>query len=245
MPDLQSDFSVDILPMSWPEHVEDTTCGEDGDIIVPVTNAVETDNKLATPHADAATVVTIPPASSCLGASTSLSKVPEQAQALLRYYTSHVGSTKTSGQGKFKSAWQLLFLLCAFETFAELVIAEATYPFWDSESESDRTSLLEFEAIASNSFHIREESLNTGLDPNEEKSKTVGYADIHLESQGLWRETLHSNIHGIPESLMTLLAQTIQLSNEKDHLETRARSNPKLASDFKTHVKTLEGRIWT
>ncbi|KAK1713332.1 fungal-specific transcription factor domain-containing protein [Colletotrichum acutatum] len=361
MPDLQSDFSVDILPMSWPEHVEDTTCGEDGDIIVPVTNAVETDNKLATPHADAATVVTIPPASSCLGASTSLSKVPEQAQALLRYYTSHVGSTKTSGQGKFKSAWQLLFLLCAFETFAEFrltilcalfahsafqlhktdltprspdywqhlgnkhqerarmhlknavkidihdsglggykdllmaliamamgschesrdsrvflldaerlirvkglashnseivrvlhhtytyirVIAEATYPFWDSESESDRTSLLEFEAIASNSFHIREESLNTGLDPNEEKSKTVGYADIHLESQGLWRETLHSNIHGIPESLMTLLAQTIQLSNEKDHLETRARSNPKLASDFKTHSIDNEGNLIT
>ncbi|KXH50011.1 hypothetical protein CSIM01_07269 [Colletotrichum simmondsii] len=217
----------------------------DGYITVPATNAVETDKKLATSHADAAAIVTISPASSCLGASASLSKVPEQAQALLRYYKSHVGSTKTSGQGKFKSAWQLLFLPCAFETFAELVIAEATYPFWDSESESDRTSLPEFEAIASDSFHIREESLNTGLDPNEEKSETVGYTDIHLESQGLWRETLHSNIHGIPESLMTLLAQTIQLSNEKDHLETRARSNPKLASNLKTHVKTLEGRIWT
>lgn len=125
------------------------------------------------------------------------------------------------------------------------VIAEATYPFWESESESDRTSLLGVEAVATRSFKIREESLNTGLDPDEEKSETVGYTDIHLESQGLWRETLHSNIHGIPESLMTLLAQTIQLSNEKDHLETRARSNPKLASDLKTHVKTLEGRIWT
>lgn len=44
---------------------------------------------------------------------------------------------------------------------------------------------------------------------------------------------------------MTLLAQTIQLSNEKDHLEARARSNPKLARDLKTHVKTLEGIIWT
>ncbi|KAF4775160.1 C6 transcription factor [Colletotrichum scovillei] len=371
MPDLQSDFTVDILPMSWPEHVEDTDCGEDGDIIVPATNSVETDNKSATSHADAAAIVAISPASSCLGAFTSLSKVPEQAQALLRYYKNHVGSTKTCGRGNFKSAWQLLFLPCAFETFAELsvlneasqsrlailcallahsafqlnktdltprypnywqhlgnkhqerarmhfknavkieihdsglsgykdllmaliamamgslchgsrdsrvflldaerlirvkglsghnseivrvlhhtytymrVIAEATYPFLDSESESDRTSLLGVEAVAPGSFKIREESLNTGLDPNQEKSETVGYADIHLESQGLWRETLHSNIHGIPESLMTLLAQTIQLSNEKDHLETRARSNPKLAGDLKTHVKTLEARIWT
>ncbi|KAK1479368.1 hypothetical protein CTAM01_14715 [Colletotrichum tamarilloi] len=217
----------------------------DRDIIAPVTNAIETDNHLATSHANVATIMTIPPTSLCLGASISRTEVPEQAQTLLRYYKSHVGSTKISGQGKFKSTWQLLFLPCAFETFAELVIAEATYPFLDSESESDRTSLLGVEAIAHGSFHIREESLNTGLDPNEEKNETVGYADIHLESQGLWRETLHSNIHGIPESLMTLLAQTIQLSNEKDHLETRARSNPKLAIDLKTHVKTLEGRIWT
>ncbi|KAK1457231.1 hypothetical protein CCUS01_01698 [Colletotrichum cuscutae] len=334
-------------------------------------NPTETDNHLATSHANVTTIMTIPPTSLCLGASVPRTEVPEQAQTLLRYYKSHVGSTKISGQGKFKSTRQLLFLPCAFETFAELsvlneasqsrlailcallahsafqlnktdltprfpnywqhlgdkhqerarmhlknavkvevhdsglggykdllmaliamamgslchgsrdsrvflldaerlirvkglsshnseivrvlhhtytymrVIAVATYPFLDSESESDRTSLLGVEAIAHGSFHIREESLNTGLDPNEEKNETVGYADIHLESQGLWRETLHSNIHGIPESLMTLLAQTIQLSNEKDHLETRARSNPKLAIDLKTHVKTLEGRIWT
>src|SRR5688572_11481353 len=75
-------------------------------------------------------------------------------------------------------------------------------------------------------FRITEEGLNMGLDPALEKTDEVGYSDIHLEVQGQWSHTLYPVIYGIPESLMTLLSQTVSLSNEKTRLETVARCNP-------------------
>ncbi|RSL73525.1 hypothetical protein CEP51_011731 [Fusarium floridanum] len=99
--------------------------------------------------------------------------------------------------------------------------------------------------LCSGTFRVGEESLNQGLDPTIEKTAEIGYCDIHLQIQGLWKHTLHSAMHGIPESLMTLLAQTISFANEKAHLESRARCDLKLSNDLKCHVKTLEERIWS
>ncbi|KAM0208976.1 hypothetical protein ACHAQI_006672 [Fusarium lateritium] len=93
-------------------------------------------------------------------------------------------------------------------------------------------------------FRITEEGLNMGLDPALEKTDEVGYSDIHLEIQGQWSQTLYPVIYGIPESLMTLLSQTVSLSNEKKRLETVARCNPGISEALAKHTKTLENRIW-
>ncbi|KAF5964016.1 transcription factor ARG81 [Fusarium bulbicola] len=93
-------------------------------------------------------------------------------------------------------------------------------------------------------FRITEEGLNMGLDPAQEKTDELGYNDIHLEVQGRWTQTLYPVIYGIPESLMTLLSQTVSLSNEKNRLETVARCNPSISEALSKHTKTLENRIW-
>ncbi|KAI3574399.1 fungal-specific transcription factor domain-containing protein [Fusarium oxysporum f. sp. albedinis] len=93
-------------------------------------------------------------------------------------------------------------------------------------------------------FRITEEGLNIGLDPAQEKTDELGYNDIHLEVQGRWTQTLYPVIYGIPESLMTLLSQTVSLSNEKNRLETVARCNPSISEALSKHTKTLENRIW-
>lgn len=93
-------------------------------------------------------------------------------------------------------------------------------------------------------FRIGEESLNIGLDSTLEKTADVGYNDIHLEIQGQWKETLYPVIYGIPETLMTLLSQTISFANEKARLEAVASSNPNLSTAMAHHVKTLESSIW-
>ncbi|KAF4340957.1 ARG81-like transcription factor [Fusarium beomiforme] len=93
-------------------------------------------------------------------------------------------------------------------------------------------------------FRITEEGLNIGLDPAQEKTDELGYNDIHLEVQGRWTQTLYPVIYGIPESLMTLLSQTVSLSNEKKRLETVARCNPSISEALSKHTKTLENRIW-
>ena len=94
-------------------------------------------------------------------------------------------------------------------------------------------------------FKIAVDSLNTGLDPAQEKTEDIGYNDIHLEVQGRWKETLYPVIYGIPESLMTLLSQTISLSNEKARLESIAWTDRRVSVALSDHIKTLEGRIWS
>ncbi|GKU22873.1 transcription factor [Fusarium langsethiae] len=96
----------------------------------------------------------------------------------------------------------------------------------------------------SRTFRITEAGLNIGLDPAQEKTDDIGYNDIHLEVQGRWNHTLYPVIYGIPESLMTLLSQTVSLSNEKARLENAARCNPGISDALAKHTKTLESRIW-
>ena len=45
---------------------------------------------------------------------------PEYAEALLRYYKQHIDGATTTLQAKRASPWQMIFLPCALETFAEL-----------------------------------------------------------------------------------------------------------------------------
>lgn len=94
-------------------------------------------------------------------------------------------------------------------------------------------------------FRIGEESLNIGLDSSLEKIGDIGYNDIHLEVQGQWKETLYPVIYGIPETLMTLLSQTISFANEKARLDAVAQGNSTLSTAVAHHVKTLESSIWS
>ncbi|KAM0345471.1 hypothetical protein ACHAPU_006398 [Fusarium lateritium] len=106
------------------------------------------------------------------------------------------------------------------------------------------TEIQDHDLNQGRTFRITEEGLNIGLDPAQEKTDEIGYSDIHLEVQGQWSQTLYPVIYGIPESLMTLLSQTVSLSNEKKRLETVARCNPGMSEALAKHTKTLENRIW-
>lgn len=94
-------------------------------------------------------------------------------------------------------------------------------------------------------FRTAENALNIGLDPAFEKTGDDGYNDIHLDVQGRWSKTMYPSIYNIPESLMTMLSQTISFANEKARLESIAATNPAVSASLSDHAKTLEGIIWS
>lgn len=94
-------------------------------------------------------------------------------------------------------------------------------------------------------FRIAESFLNYGLDPLHEKQEDDGYNDIHLDMQGRWSKTLYPSIYNMPESLMTLLSQTVSLANEKPRLESLALANPAVSISLANHIRTLESNIWS
>lgn len=93
-------------------------------------------------------------------------------------------------------------------------------------------------------FRVSAESLNAGLDDSTLKLNDLGYNDLHLEVQGNWSQTLFPQIYGIPESLLTLLSQTICLANDKKRLDRIAAGDPLLSVAISKHIKTLEHNIW-
>ncbi|KAI1391590.1 fungal-specific transcription factor domain-containing protein [Hypoxylon trugodes] len=100
-------------------------------------------------------------------------------------------------------------------------------------------------AVTLRQFHVAEESLTLGLDPEQEKVTDLGYNDIHLEVQGTWKETLFPTIYGIPESLITLLSQVISAANGKARLESIAQKDADVSAALASHIKTLENSVWS
>lgn len=98
---------------------------------------------------------------------------------------------------------------------------------------------------SSRRFSVAEDSLDTGLDPNSEKTSEVGYNDIHLDVNGRWQETLYTKIYGVPETLLTLLSQTVKFANGKERLEGLAHSSKRIANALGRHTKKLERNLWT
>lgn len=94
------------------------------------------------------------------------------------------------------------------------------------------------------SFSINPQSLGD-LDLNRQKSECIGYNDIHLDVSGSWPVTLYPEIFGIPETLMTLLSQTISLAKEKPLLEAPNLADPAVSAALTTHIKLLEQQIWS
>ncbi|KAJ0333894.1 hypothetical protein COL922a_010294 [Colletotrichum nupharicola] len=100
-------------------------------------------------------------------------------------------------------------------------------------------------AVSLRKFRIAEDSLGADLDISREKPADVGYADIHLDISGHWPVTMYPDIYGVPESLMTLLSQTISFANEKAKLEAIALYDPRVSAGLSRHVKMLEQHIWS
>ncbi|KAJ0370212.1 hypothetical protein COL154_001343 [Colletotrichum chrysophilum] len=100
-------------------------------------------------------------------------------------------------------------------------------------------------AVSLRKFRIAEDSLGADLDISREKPAEVGYADIHLDISGHWPVTMYPDIYGVPESLMTLLSQTISFANEKAKLEAIALYDPCVSAGLSRHVKMLEQHIWS
>lgn len=94
-------------------------------------------------------------------------------------------------------------------------------------------------------FSVTEETLEAGLDPTVEKTSEVGYNDIHLDVNGRWQETLYTKIYGVPETLLTLLSQTVKLANGKQRLEAAATSSKRVSDALRRHTKRLERNLWT
>ncbi|KAK2015213.1 hypothetical protein LZ32DRAFT_645910 [Colletotrichum eremochloae] len=100
-------------------------------------------------------------------------------------------------------------------------------------------------AVTLRKFRVAEDCLGADLDLSREKPTEVGYSDIHLDISGHWPITMYPDIYGIPESLMTLLSQTISFANEKGKLEAIAMSDPRISMALARHVKQLEQNIWS
>ncbi|KAL0253347.1 hypothetical protein SLS55_010323 [Diplodia seriata] len=123
------------------------------------------------------------------------------------------------------------------------IIAEST---WVCEGTATRQGLEPTDEIStSRAFRLTEDRLNTDLDPSREKPLQLGYNDIHLEITGQWNKTMYPDIYGVPESLMTWLAQTISLANDKKRLESIAATDCRVSAALARHTKTLEQNIWT
>ncbi|OBR07291.1 C6 transcription factor [Colletotrichum higginsianum IMI 349063] len=100
-------------------------------------------------------------------------------------------------------------------------------------------------AVSLRKFRIAEDSLGADLDLSREKPAEVGYSDIHLDISGHWPATMYPDIYGVPESLMTLLSQTISFANEKVKLEAIAMYDSRVSLALPRHIKKLEQNIWS
>ncbi|KAK2033233.1 hypothetical protein LX32DRAFT_705667 [Colletotrichum zoysiae] len=123
------------------------------------------------------------------------------------------------------------------------VIAESTDIAVDSAKGQVQTAADM--AVSLRKFRVAEDCLGADLDLSREKPAEIGYSDIHLDTSGHWPLTMYPDIYGIPESLMTLLSQTISLANEKGKLEAIAMSDPRVSMALARHIKQLEQNIWS
>ncbi|KAJ2993727.1 hypothetical protein NUW58_g71 [Xylaria curta] len=92
-------------------------------------------------------------------------------------------------------------------------------------------------------FRLAEECYNLCLDPTANKEPGVAYSDIHLKIQGRWTNSLFPSVYGFPESLWTLLSQTITTMNEKARIDALNPPNLFLKGALMVHIQNLENII--
>ncbi|KAJ3544818.1 hypothetical protein NM208_g2846 [Fusarium decemcellulare] len=120
---------------------------------------------------------------------------------------------------------------------------ESTFVLVDSDQRSgvrDAVKNVGVQVCGEDSIAFRLGKWQSALADQMIKPKTLeeGENDLHLETPGLWNNTLYSDVYEIPESFLVLLSQVIRLANE-----TPGQSTTLSWSEFSTRAKDLESCI--
>ncbi|KAF5011256.1 hypothetical protein FDECE_2609 [Fusarium decemcellulare] len=117
---------------------------------------------------------------------------------------------------------------------------ESTFVLVDSNERSgvrDTVKNVGVEVRGEDSITFRLGEWQSALADKMIKPKTLeeGENDLHLETPGLWNNTLYSDVYEIAESFLVLLSRVIRLANE-----TLGQSTTLSWSEFSTRAKDLE-----
>ncbi|VUC31674.1 unnamed protein product [Clonostachys rosea] len=148
------------------------------------------------------------------------------------------------GIPKPKKSQKVLLLHHTYTHLRIMVESVCSMEYLESFNHASQPNLPSQNAYSLRNFQLAEERLNLGLDPSSPKDDDEGYNDIHLETQGNWQKTMYPFLYALPESLTTLLSQTLSLANAKPQLDRIALINPKTAAALAEHTFDLERNIW-
>lgn len=79
------------------------------------------------------------------------------------------------------------------------------------------------------------------------KDGALAEEDVHLEVMGLYEGSLFPRLHGLPETLLGLLSQTIRLVNEQELMHRDTHIDSGMIANIVRRTKVLEHNIlsWT
>lgn len=127
--------------------------------------------------------------------------LPEEAEPLLRYYKKHVAGERTSMQAKRKSPWEIIFLPCALETFAELSL-------WNEASHTRSTIFYTLLAHSALQLHLSNKPSTFSCDWKEIGIRNHERAQHHLRN-ALQLEMFGSKQANYKELLMAILGMAM------------------------------------
>lgn len=127
--------------------------------------------------------------------------LPEQAEVLLRYYKQHIDGATTAIHAKRKSPWQIIFLPCALETFAELSL-------WNTASHTRSSILYTLLAHSAFQLHMSNEPSNSPHQWRDVGIRHQEKAQHHLRN-ALQLEMFGSSQAKYKELLMAILAMAM------------------------------------
>lgn len=132
---------------------------------------------------------------------TSHSGLPEEAEPLLRHYRQHIAGQRSTMQAKRKSPWEIIFLPCALETFAELSL-------WNEASHTRSSIFYTLLAHSALQLHMSKAPNSLSADWKEIGLKNHERAQNHLR-QALQHEMFGPRQASYKELLMAILAMAM------------------------------------
>lgn len=127
--------------------------------------------------------------------------LPEEAEPLLRYYRKHMASERTTMQAKRKSPWEIIFLPCALETFAELSL-------WNEASHTRSTIFYTLLAHSALQLHMSNKPSTFSCDWKEIGIRNHERAQHHLHN-ALQLEMFGPKQANYKELLMAILGMAM------------------------------------
>jgi arginine metabolism regulation protein II len=129
------------------------------------------------------------------------SGLPEEAEPLLRHYRQHIAGQRSTMQAKRKSPWEIIFLPCALETFAELSL-------WNEASHTRSSIFYTLLAHSALQLHMSKAPSSLSADWKEIGLKNHERAQNHLR-QALQHEMFGPRQASYKELLMAILAMAM------------------------------------